>query len=170
MQTHPSLLCCPHPSPSLLRLSPVPALLHFLHVFPLAGPQASSPHPGRLLLQPQGIAVLLQRHEGAAHHPQVVFIPLAGLGAGPQLRCRVFAGLGLSIQLSLCNELQRETEQSVGEVRVLFGNTGIHAGVRGLEGADQQTSICAYHAIIRPDLAHRKRRVRASSPRKRSTA
>lgn len=72
-----------HPSLSFFRLpvvSPVPVLLHFLDVFPLAGSHASSSRPRRPLLQPQRVAVLLQRAEGGAHHPQVVFVALAGLG------------------------------------------------------------------------------------------
>lgn len=59
-----------------------------------------------------------------------------------QLRRGVLAGLGLPVQLSVRDELERETEEGVGEARVLLSHADVHAGVRGVEGADQETSIC----------------------------
>lgn len=106
------LLCCPHYPPVFFPLllpfcvvSPVSALLHLLDMFPFATTQTSPPHPRQPLLQPKGIAVLLQGAEGRAHHSQVVFVALAGVGTTAQLHHGVLPSLRLAIQLALCNEL-----------------------------------------------------------------
>lgn len=45
----------------------------------------------------------------------------------------------------------------MGEVCVLLSYTDIHASIRGLEGANQETSICVYDTIIQPDLGDKKK-------------
>lgn len=69
-----------------------------------------------------------------------------------QLHHGVLAGLGPSVKLSVCNKLQCETEESVGKVSVLLSNTDIHASIRGMEGANQETSFGVNNTIIQPDL------------------
>lgn len=57
----------------------------------------------------------------------------------------------------MCNKLQCETEESAGEVSVLLSNTDIHASIRGVEGANQETSAGVNDAIIQPDLREKKK-------------
>ncbi|TNN48362.1 hypothetical protein EYF80_041441 [Liparis tanakae] len=106
--------------------------------------------------QPQRVAVLLQRDEGGAHHPQVVFVTVAGLHAVARLRLGLSTGLPL--QLSMCHKSQRETEEGVCEVCVLLSNTDIHTSVGGLEGANQEASIRVHDTIIQPDLRDKERK------------
>lgn len=133
-------------------VSPVSALLHFLNVFPFATSQPSPSAPGRPLLQPQRVAVLLQRAEGGAHRSQVVLVVLAGLDAVAALRRQVFAGLRFSVQLSVGDELQRDPHERAGEVRVLQSHADVIAGVGGVEGANQETSIGVHDTIVQLDL------------------
>ena len=44
----------------------------------------------------------------------------------------------------------------MGEVRVLLSNAYVHTGIRGLEGANQETSICVYNTVIQSDLGDKK--------------
>lgn len=145
----------------LCVVSPVPALLHLLDVFPLGARQALPPSPRRPLLQPQGVAVLLQGVVGGAHHPQVVLVALAPLGPAAQLRRGLLAARrpGPAVQLSPANQLQRDTHEGAGEVRVLLGHAGVDAGVGGVEGADEEASVGAENALIQLDLEKQKGRL-----------
>lgn len=139
-------------------VSPVSALLHFLNVFPFATSQASPSAPRRPLLQPQWVAVLLQRAEGGAHGPKVVLVVLAGLDAVAALPCRILAGSGLRVQLSVWDQLQRDPDERVGEVRVLLSHADVNAGVGRVEGANQETSIGVHDAIVQLDLGDKKKK------------
>lgn len=57
-------------------------------------------------------------------------------------------------------KLKGETEEGVGEVRALLSHADVHAGIGAVEGADQETSIRVYDAIIQPDLRDRQKHVR----------
>lgn len=141
-------------------VSPVSALLHFLNVFPFATSQPSPSPPRRPLLQPQRVAVLLQRAEGGAHRSQVVLVVLAGLDAVAALHRQVFAGSRLSVQLSIRDELQRDPDKRVGEVRVLLSHADVNASVGCVEGANQETSIGVHDTIIQLDLGGEKKKRR----------
>lgn len=133
-------------------VSPVSALLHFLNIFPFATSQPSPSAPGQPLLQPQRVAVLLQRAEGGAHGSQVVLVVLAGLDAVPPLHRHILTRPRLSVQLSVRDELQRDPDKRVGEVRVLLSHADINAAVRYVERANQKTVISVHDAIIQLDL------------------
>ena len=57
------------------------------------------------------------------------------------------------------NKLKGETEEGAGEVRALLSHADVHAGIGAVEGADQETSIRVYDAIIQPDLRDRQKHV-----------
>lgn len=40
----------------------------------------------------------------------------------------------------------------MGEVRVLLSYADIYPSIRGMEGANQESSIGVYNAIVQPDL------------------
>lgn len=40
----------------------------------------------------------------------------------------------------------------MGKVCVLLGHTDVHASIRGVEGTNQETSICVYKTVIKLDL------------------
>lgn len=45
----------------------------------------------------------------------------------------------------------------MGEVCALLSHADIHASIRGVEGANQETSIGVYDTIIQPDLGNKKK-------------
>lgn len=83
---------------------------------------------------------------------------LAGLDAVAALRRRVFVGPRFSVQLTVGDELQRDPDERAGEVRVLLSHAGVIAGVGGVEGANQETSIGVNDTIVQLDLGSEKKR------------
>lgn len=131
---------------------PVPTLFHFLNVFPFAAPQPSPSAPRRPLLQPQRVAVLLQRAERRAHGSQVVLVVLAGLDAVAALPRELLGRSRTCVQLPVWDELQRDPDERAGEVRVLLRHADINASVGCVERANQQASVGGHDTIVQLDL------------------